>query len=62
MLQFSTLKPLGDQVLIKLNNAEEKTQGVILLPSTAQKKPEGGEVVALGDAKNLGKTQVPLSV
>lgn len=60
--KFSTLKPLGDRVLIKLKNAEDKTQGGILLPSTAQKRPEGGEVVALGDAKNLGKTQVPLSV
>lgn len=60
--KFSTLKPLGDRVLIKLKNAEEKTQGGILLPYTAQKRPDGGEVVALGDAKTLGKTQVPLSV
>ena len=62
VLQFSTLKPLGDRVLIKLKNAEEKTQGGILLPSTTQKRPKGGEVVALGDAKNLDKMQVPLSV
>jgi len=60
--KFSTLKPLGDRVLIKLKIAEEKTQGGILLPSTAQKRPEGGEVVALGDPKTVGKTQVPLSV
>ena len=33
-----------------------------MLPSIDQKRPEGGEVVALGDAKNLGKMQVPLSV
>jgi len=60
--KFSTLKPLGDRVLIKLKQAEEKTQGGILLPATSQKKPEGGEVVALGDAKTVGKTQIPLSV
>lgn len=60
--KFSTLKPLGDRVLIKLKQAEEKTQGGILLPATSQKRPEVGEVVALGDAKTVGKTQIPLSV
>ena len=60
--KFSTLKPLGDRVLIKIKSIEEKTQGGILLPTTAQTKPQGGEVVAVGDGKTVGKSQVQLGV
>ena len=44
------------RVLIKIKEAEEKTEGGILLPSTAQTKPQGGEVVA------VGKNNVEISV
>ena len=43
-------------MLIKIKEAEEKTEGGILLPSTAQTKPQGGEVVA------VGKNNVEISV
>ncbi|GKE44242.1 20 kDa chaperonin, chloroplastic-like protein, partial [Tanacetum coccineum] len=42
-----TLKPLGDRVLVKINAAEEKTAGGILLPTTV--KTLMGEVVAIGE-------------
>ncbi|MCI5836449.1 MAG: co-chaperone GroES [Veillonellaceae bacterium] len=45
------LKPLADRVLIKVVEAEEKTKGGILLPDTAQKKSQRGEVLAVGPGK-----------
>ncbi|KAL4564192.1 hypothetical protein LXL04_028248 [Taraxacum kok-saghyz] len=59
---YTTLKPLGDRVLIKIKAAEEKPAGGILLPSTAQTKPQGGEVVAVGEGRALGQNKVDISV
>uniref|UniRef100_A0A0D6R714 20 kDa chaperonin, chloroplastic n=1 Tax=Araucaria cunninghamii TaxID=56994 RepID=A0A0D6R714_ARACU len=56
--KFTTLKPLGDRVLVKIQAVEEKTEGGILLPSTAITKPQSGEVVAVGEGKTIGKAQV----
>lgn len=39
--KFTTLKPLGDRVLVKIQTVEEKSAGGILLPTTAQTKPQG---------------------
>lgn len=41
--------PLGDKVVIKRQEAESKTAGGIVLPDSAQDKPQKGEVVAVGD-------------
>ncbi|KAF8027938.1 hypothetical protein BT93_E0768 [Corymbia citriodora subsp. variegata] len=60
--KYTSLKPLGDRVLVKIKTAEEKTQGGILLPTTAQTKPQGGEVVAVGEARTIGKSQIEISV
>ncbi|XVF48852.1 hypothetical protein PTKIN_Ptkin03bG0221600 [Pterospermum kingtungense] len=60
--KFTSIKPLGDRVLLKIKEAEEKTEGGILLPSTAQSKPQGGEVVAVGKGKTIGKTKLEGSV
>ncbi|KAG5112679.1 hypothetical protein AAZX31_13G095300 [Glycine max] len=60
--KHTTVKPLGDRVLVKIKDAEEKTAGGILLPATAQGKPQGGEVVAVGDGKSVGKSKVDVSV
>lgn len=62
VLQYTTLKPLGDRVLVKINAAEEKTAGGILLPSTAQSKPQGGEVVAVGQGRTIGHLKVEVDV
>ena len=45
--------PLGDKVLVKRLEAEEKTAGGIVLPDTAKEKPQEGEIIALGDGKVL---------
>ena len=56
-------KPLGDRILVKRVDEEEKTKGGIIIPDTAKEKPQEAEVVAVGDGKALesGKKQ-PLSV
>lgn len=56
--KFTTLKPLGDRVLVKIDSTEEKTSAGILLPTAAQSKPQGGEVVAIGDGKVFGDKKV----
>lgn len=61
-LQYTSLKPLGDRVLVKLSAAEEKTVGGILLPSTAQTKPQGGEVVAVGAGRTIGDKKIEVGV
>ncbi|KAL6222087.1 hypothetical protein ACLB2K_005479 [Fragaria x ananassa] len=60
--KYTSIKPLGDRVLVKINTVEEKSTGGILLPTTAQTKPQGGEVVAVGEGKTIGKTKVGISV
>ncbi|KAK2645078.1 hypothetical protein Ddye_020273 [Dipteronia dyeriana] len=60
--KYTTLKPLGDRVLVKIKTVEEKTEGGILLPTTAQTKPQAGEVVAVGEGKSVGKTKLDISV
>ncbi|XP_038698694.1 20 kDa chaperonin, chloroplastic-like [Tripterygium wilfordii] len=60
--KFTSIKPLGDRVLVRIKTVEEKTGGGILLPTSAQSKPQGGEVVAVGEGKSLGKTKVDISV
>jgi chaperonin GroES len=45
------IKPLGDRVVIKRFEAEEKTAGGILLPDTARNKPQKGKVLAVGPGK-----------
>ncbi len=42
-------RPLHDRVAIRRLEAEEKTAGGIIIPDTAQEKPQQGEVVAVGD-------------
>jgi chaperonin GroES len=57
------LKPLGDRIVVKALAAEEKTAGGILLPDSAQEKPQQGEVVAIGPGKQLDNGKVtPIDV
>ena len=47
------LKPLGDRVVIRVLEQEEKTASGIFLPDTAKEKPSQGEVIAVGSGKLL---------
>jgi chaperonin GroES len=52
------LKPLGDKVVVKRLEAEEKTRGGIVLPDTAKEKPKRGKIVAVGPGKTLESGEV----
>ena len=52
------IKPLGDRVLIKRVEAEEKTQGGLILTSAAKEQPQVAEVVAVGP----GTKEEPMEV
>jgi chaperonin GroES len=45
------LKPLGDRVVLKRQEAEEKTQSGIILPDSAKEKPQAAIVIAVGPGK-----------
>lgn len=53
-----TLKPLADRVLVEPSAAETKTASGIIIPDTAQEKPQQGTVVAVGQ----GKPDEPMTV
>tara|TARA_B100000003_G_scaffold132989_1_gene119268 strand:+ start:131 stop:421 length:291 start_codon:yes stop_codon:yes gene_type:complete len=46
-----SIKPLSDRVVVEPAAAEEKSSGGIILPDTAQEKPQQGTVVATGPGK-----------
>jgi chaperonin GroES len=45
------LKPLGDRIVIELIKAEEKTASGIVLPGSAQEKPQEGKIIAVGTGR-----------
>lgn len=56
------IKPIGDRVVIKVLESEEKTKGGIVLPDTAKEKPQEGKVVAIGSGELIEGKRVPLEV
>ncbi len=57
------LKPLGDRVVVKLIEVEEKTASGIVLPDKAKERPQEAEVIAVGTGRILNDGQkVPLEV
>ncbi len=47
------LHPLGDRIIVKALEAEEKTKSGIVLPDTAKERPQEGKVLAVGKGKLL---------
>jgi chaperonin GroES len=52
------ITPLGDRVLVKMTESEEKTKGGLYIPQTAQEKTQTGVVSAIGDDKDVIKVKV----
>lgn len=50
---MATLKPLSDRIILKPVTAEERTAGGIVLPDSAQEKPQQGHVIAVGPGRML---------
>ena len=46
-------RPLGDRVVVRRVKEEQKTAGGIIIPETAQEKPQEGEVLAVGPGRVL---------
>ena len=56
-------RPLHDRVVVRRIEAEQKSAGGIIIPDTAQEKPQQGEVVAVGPgARDDSGKLVPLDV
>ena len=56
------LKPLGDRVVIKQLEAEEKTKSGIVLPNQAKEKPQEAEVVAVGPGGVVDGKEIKMEV
>ena len=56
------LKPLGDRVVLKQLEAEEKTQSGIILTGAAKEKPQEAEVVAVGPGGMVDGEKVEMQV
>src|SRR3954447_22325848 len=57
------VKPLGDRIVVRRQEAEEKTAGGILLPDNARDKPQRGKILAVGPGRLLKDgTRRPLQV
>lgn len=60
---MANFRPLGDRVLVKRVKEEEKTKGGIIIPDTAQEKPQEGEVVAVGPgARDEDGERIPMDL
>ncbi|MFT9497053.1 co-chaperone GroES [Anaerosolibacter sp.] len=56
------IKPLGDRVVIKKLEAEEKTKSGIVLPSQAKEQPQMAEVVAVGPGGVVEGKEIKMEV
>jgi chaperonin GroES len=60
------IKPLEDRVVVEAMAADEKTASGIILPDTAQEKPQQGTVLVVGpgkiDCSKDGCTSIPMNV
>jgi len=59
-----TLQPLDDRIVVRPNEAEEKTASGLVIPDTAKEKPQQGEVLAVGPGRRADSTGelVPLDI
>jgi chaperonin GroES len=56
-------RPLHDRVVVRRIEADQKTQGGIIIPDTAQEKPQEGEVVSVGPgARNERGDLIPMEL
>lgn len=52
------IQPLHDRIIVEAAAKEEKSAGGIILPDTAQEKPQRGKVLAVGPGKRLDSGQL----
>lgn len=59
-----TIKPLEDRIVVSANEAETTTASGLVIPDTAQEKPQEGTVIAVGPGRwnDEGDERIPLDV
>ena len=56
------IKPLGDKVVIKMLEAEQKSKGGIVLPDQAKEEPQVAEVIAVGPGEVIEGKQIKMQL
>ena len=57
-----TIKPLEDRILVKTVEAEQTTASGLVIPDTAQEKPQEGKVLAVGPGRFEDGQRLPLDI
>jgi len=59
-----SLQPLDDRIVVRPGDAEETTASGLVIPDTAQEKPQQGEVVATGPGRwnEDGDERIPMDI
>ncbi|MGH3810951.1 MAG: co-chaperone GroES, partial [Pseudonocardiaceae bacterium] len=58
-----SIKPLEDKIVVQASEAETTTASGIVIPDTAQEKPQEGKVLAVGPGRvNDSGTRIPVDV
>ena len=56
------IKPLGENLIVKVFEAEPVSKGGIVLPDAAKEKPQEGEVIAVGSGHIVEGKRIPLEI
>ena len=59
---MTSIKPLGDRVVVKPKPADEKTESGLYIPESAKEKPQEGTVVAIGPGRVEDGTRIEMTV
>ena len=57
-IMSTTIRPLGDRILVKTIDESEQTKGGIIIPDSAKEKPQEAQVIALGTGRKDDKGAV----
>ena len=57
-----SIKPLEDRIVVKANEAEQKTASGLVIPDTAKEKPQEGTVTAVGPGRFENGNRIPLDI
>lgn len=59
---MASIKPLGDRVVVKAEEAETKTTSGLFIPDTAKEKPQKGVVIAVGQGRYENGVKIDMVV
>ena len=59
---MTNIKPLSDRVVVKAQEAEEKTASGLIIPDTAKEKPQKGTIIAVGPGRVENGTKIDMTV